>query len=684
MEGTTHVSQFTEQPDLCLYVPPDEQPSTEITTDQSHRFLDHDHTGSTHGDAHALVQDCGYNSSASSTERSSGDFLREDLDYEELRGVNSRASSRSSISSIPASVFTSSMDGMKSAAVRGSHEDTLSHDWDDPNGKEHGELDEHLRLEPTMRKEHIAFRKTSSVRAMQMHTEDEADSEFLTPPKRRGHRMSEGSSPIKRSPYYSPSGLIAKQKAKKELPLVLLHCNLLPPSLPIPGLVHYPDQKVLKEILPPEYWRRWKLLEEKIGSVVLRERGVLISHPEDMYDLLEERLLESLELQRPRLDHGHFLGHEEVDTDRDDQSMTEESATDDEQGEQCPDCGGRVVRHSNTGRKWEIRVFAANGLMRAGAWAAAWKGMEKVDVEVGLWLPSGVRRELEKRLSEGDMSHVGNRLQVPQLQEVVVAMGSTAHDHPYHSENLTSPNGAPKLLTAQKEERSSLPSPKKTIPQEHLKRDRPVYSQSPTAEIELQTLLVNYIRVLASDRRNVAICLLSILVIFCGVNIRPTAAASQLQPFPPEMLDTVPQPAMSPMQQSPAVWASPTSSVNGGLESSEVRIASVSSAHQHTFQVTSSQTATSYSASSESTEALEKDLANPDISSDGTPPKETASVNPEAASEKNSISMRPIDLSEYSVLLELTAGPVGFTNLVDPMAEPFSNDDQGLKTSLMV
>jgi hypothetical protein len=572
------------------------------------------------------------------------------------------------------------MDGIKSAVSRGSPHDMLSHPWDDHKDKEHGGLEEQLRLVPTMLKQHSAFRKTSSVRAMQMHTEDEGDGEFLTPPKRRGHRMSEGSSPIKRSPYYSPSGLVAKQKVKKELPLVLLHCNLLPPSLPIPGLVRYPDQKVLKEVLPLVYWRRWKLLEEKVGSVVLRERGVLISHPEDMYDLLEERLLESLELQRPRLDHGHFLGHEEVDTDRDDQSVTEESATDDEQGEQCPDCGGHIVRHSNAGRKWEIRVFAANGLMRAGAWAAAWKEMEKVDVEVGLWLPSEVRRELEKRLSEGDVSHTGNRLQVQQLQEAVVEKGLTAHDHPFHSQNLTS-NDTPKLLIAQREERTSLSSSQNSIPQEHVKPDRPIYSPSSAGEIELQTLLVNYIRVLASDRRNVAVFLLSILVIFCAINIRPTAAASHLQHYPLEMLDNIPHPTMSPMQQSPAVWASPTSSAK---ETSEVRIASVSSAYQHTSQAPLSQTTSSYSADMESTEAPVKDLAKVEISLDVTRPKETAAVVAEAVSEKSSTPMRPVDPIDYPVMLDSTAGPVGSTDQVEPVVETSSNNDQEAATSLTV
>ncbi|KAK6823989.1 hypothetical protein RU639_006394 [Aspergillus parasiticus] len=572
-----------EESDLCLYVPSDEQPSTVGTAHLFHRISDHNETSSTHGNTHVLPQDCGYNSSASSTERSSSDFHGGDLDYEELQDVNSRASSRSSISSIPASVLTNPISGVKSAVVRRSQQDMLSRSWGDHNENEHGEMEERLGLTPTVRKHHGAFRKSSSVRAMQMHTEDEGDGEYLTPPKRRGgHRMSDGSSQLKRSPYYSPTGLMAKQKSKKDYPLVLLHCNLLPPSLPIPGLVDYPDQKILREVLPPEYWKRWKLLEEKIGSVVLRERGVLISHPEDMYDLLEERLLESLELQRPRFDHGHFLGHEEADTDRDSQSMAEESATDDEQGEQCLDCGGRVVRHSETGRKWEIRVFAANGLMRAGAWAAAWREMEKVDVEVGLWLPSEVRRELEKRLFEGEMSHPSNRLQAPQLKELVNDRSTKVHTDPAHSQAPVLEVDRPKFLTARSVERSRLsPAPEKTLPQEHRQSGRTSYPRSPAAEIELQTLLVNYIRVLASDRRNVAIALLTVLVVFFALNTRPTATPAHLQPFPPDMLEMVSRSTISPLQHSPAIWENPTGSIKKDVTTSEVRAAAVSAAHQH-------------------------------------------------------------------------------------------------------
>ncbi|KMU82467.1 hypothetical protein CIHG_00249 [Coccidioides immitis H538.4] len=134
-----------------------------------------------------------------------------------------------------------------------------------------------------------------------------------------------------------------------------------------------------------------------------RDRAVLISHPQEAYDVLEERLLESLELIRPRLAYGHFFGSEDGKGSSGDNDSDEESecVIDAGEGAKCRDCGHTVLKNPEGGeRKWEVRIYAANGLMRAGAWAAAWKDMEKVDVEVGLWLPVDIRRDLERRMLE--------------------------------------------------------------------------------------------------------------------------------------------------------------------------------------------------------------------------------------------------------------------------------------------
>ncbi|GCB26067.1 hypothetical protein AAWM_08952 [Aspergillus awamori] len=541
----------------------------------------HAEIGPSNEDTQMLIHDGGYNSSDSSTHHS-GHALNGDLD-EDLRHQRSRASSRSSVSSIPASVLTNMADGMKTAI----HDNMLSHNWQDHDIKAHSKLDGHLR---SMRHREAAFRKPSSVKAMQMHTEDEGDDDFLNPPKRRGGQRfsdisirSAGSSPLRKFHHYSPSGSAGKPKVKKEYPLVLLHCNLLPPSLPVPGAMGYHNQKILQEVLPPEYWRRWKLLEEKVGSGVLRERGVLISHPEDLYDLLEERLLESLELQRPRLDHGHFLGHDENDSEGDDQSLRE-SATDEEEGEECPDCGGHVVRHNNEGRKWEIKVFAANGLMRAGAWAAAWKEMEKVDVEVGLWLPSEIRRELERRLLEQEMDHFENRLQVPHFQAPEHEMSAEVRRPSLHGRTPSSAIEEPSPFVPEKIE-SAPATEKEAAPEQQM--PVPQYVPRSSDDIDLQTLLVNYVRVLASDRRNVAIAVLSFLVLFLAVNSGPQANQSALRPFPQDILEAASASTsiMSPMHSSSARWDKPTSCASSSIETQHIGgISSITSSSREILQ----------------------------------------------------------------------------------------------------
>ncbi|KAI5297161.1 hypothetical protein KEM55_005062 [Ascosphaera atra] len=182
------------------------------------------------------------------------------------------------------------------------------------------------------------------------------------------------------------SSRMSTTRIEEEYPLVLLHCTLLPPSLSLTNGVGLPSEKILKDVLPEKYWRRWKLLEDKVvSSGVLRERGLLIPHPEGEYGLLEERLLESLELtaSSSSLSSGNH----------NDEKARRKAAG-------SKDGGGSSTPTSDSGRKWEVRVYAANGLMRAGAWAAAWREMEKVDVEISVALPVGIKRELERRVIE--------------------------------------------------------------------------------------------------------------------------------------------------------------------------------------------------------------------------------------------------------------------------------------------
>ncbi|KAJ6031796.1 hypothetical protein N7540_002528 [Penicillium herquei] len=472
--------------------------------------------GSATDDSQLASRDYEYNSSISSTRHSSSDIFGREIDVE-LEHMNSRTSSRSSFSSMPASVL---IHPIKSMPPMDLHEKMVGYTIEESEAS-FGDFDDPPRTMRTIRPREAAFRKPSSVRAMQMHTEDEGEEEdYLTPPRRRAGIRSPGSSGMKRSPYYSPNTSSNKPKAKKEYPLVLLHCNLLAPSLPVPGAAEPQNQELVEEVLPTQYWKRWRRLQEKAGSGVLRDRGVLISHPEDLYDMLEERLLESLELQRARVHQGHFLGHEGSGPGSDGElSENDESETDGEQGEECLDCGGRVLRTSDTNRKWEIRVFAANGLMRAGAWAAAWKEMEKVDVEVGLWLPSDVRRALEKRMAEARAAAPRQEMQLipipvpepPVTQKVESRRQSVQESTRSFSGVSATPASLPALMPA---------PPPDQFPD--------IRWQEPEHQIALGTLMFNYIRVLASDKRNIALVAMSLLVGFLATRAQPH---EQLQPI---------------------------------------------------------------------------------------------------------------------------------------------------------
>lgn len=525
MDSSAHISDHILSPKPCAPHSKDKFLSSFAT---SHLPSEN---GSTIDHGQLPGRDYEYSSSSSSARHSTSDVFGREMD-DELSQMKSRASSRSSMSSIPASVLVHSLDQIKSTSSRNSHEMPPTYTLEDDEAS-FGGFDGPPKSIRTIRQREAAFRKPSSVRAMQMHTEDEADDdEYLTPPRRRPGMRSPGSSPLKRSPYYSPNASTNKPKVKKEFPLVLLHCNLLAPSLPVAGAAEPQNQKIVEEVLPIPFWKRWRRLQDKVGSGVLRDRGVLISHPEDLYDVLEERLLESLELQRSRLHQGHFLGQEDSGPGSEGElSDKGESETDGEQGEECPDCGGRVLRHSDSNRKWEIKVFAANGLMRAGAWAAAWKEMEKVDVEVGLWLPSDVRRALEKRLAEEGAVNAVSQSSPAIDQTAMFGMDSRRLSVQTHARTVSDTGSL----------HTGVRSPKAPTDCE-VTTEQINGNGNKQSEIALQTLVVNYIRVLASDRRNVALVVMSILVVFLALGSRPQHLPSQspIRHFPQGTAESAP------------------------------------------------------------------------------------------------------------------------------------------------
>jgi hypothetical protein len=286
----------------------------------------------------------------------------------------------------------------------------------------------------TPRKERPRFRNPESVRAMQMssppllptveHSRERLKGSYkLMTPSRSGRSETpvskkSGSRRSSIREHASPIPTPTPQQA----PLVLLHVTILPPQVPY-------SHDLMVRIMPEWLIENYKLLEEKLQDIILMRRGLLIPHPRDEYDLLEERILESLELKTPRiLKCGHFVPPED-DTDKEDEdddvsvlddntgrgsrmsggTFTEErewkeGPLDAADASTCTDCHGELKRPGKGvgagKRRWDIKIYAANGLMRSNAWMACWNDMERCDVEISPWIPDDLRKTLERRVLE--------------------------------------------------------------------------------------------------------------------------------------------------------------------------------------------------------------------------------------------------------------------------------------------
>lgn len=296
---------------------------------------------------------------------------------------------------------------------------------------------------PTSRETRLPFRTPSAVRAMQMSSPTPSVFTGASPrsgKRQAGHSFGSASrNSFLQSPsgstQYSPKGRTTPSRLKprrEEPPLVLLHVTLLPlrwmwgdvldeldivdgKALDESGHLYEASQQV-KRIRDS-----WRQLQDCLGDMVF-ERGVLIPHPQDDYEVLEERLLEALELpllRRARiLDCGHYLGYSNMmeDADYDDDSddgytsETSRRAKEDKK-HWCKTCKSDIKYESlGAGRVFRVKVYASNGLLKANAWEACWKTMERVDVEVEPILELAVQAELE-RLADIQAEERQSRLQ---------------------------------------------------------------------------------------------------------------------------------------------------------------------------------------------------------------------------------------------------------------------------------
>ena len=442
-----------------------------------------------------------------------------DDDYSLQKPVKECTSSRSSISSFPASVihnvpFTDTEDAGFRTSSRSQNTDRMS--------KSPAYLS--------------AFRNPSSVRALQLESEY-ADSDTPNIRNSSGTRRSPRpsyfsrnsgsahSSPTKRTSRPGTPRQQSSSKLKKEFPLVLLHCSLLPPAVAARGPLV--SEEILEAVLPEEYRKRWKLLQDKVAkNSEVRQRGVLISHPREDYDLLEERLLETLELERPIIRNGHYLGSKSNGSDSGFESSSQngsEDVTDDEEKpekeprDRCPDCGQAVSCNAEQERRWEVKVFAANGLMRSGAWSAAWEEMEKVDVEVGVWMPEDVRTEVEERLKALQAKEDAERLieEPPSAKKSRRKRSYTARLK--HDERMKEIYGdSPKEPTQEEIDglADAIPiqvnPPERSRPTADAGTNRQAVSQS---QEDFPSFMKRHFDAMWSDQKNLAILLLSLMVL---------------------------------------------------------------------------------------------------------------------------------------------------------------------------
>lgn len=328
-------------------------------------------------------------------------------------------------------------------------------------------------------------------------------------------------------------------EAEKEYPLVLLHVTLLPVEL------RWSAESML-EVLPPNVIENLQLLRSKVSETILH-RGILIPHPREEYELLEDRLLEALELKKERVTKcGHFRARSSASSSSSAEGSVKSADSgvafniDDEEVEQCATCNSPVksaaIAADVHGSKWSIKVFAANGLMRAPAWTAAWSEMERVDVEILPWINEGLRKQLDT-MAEREEADERQRREEEEahIKQVVEEQVRIAHEERKRldeEERARSIQYSPMPLDVQPEAGQKPPTQQSHLPQ--------VYR---AADIPLSMLLKNYIFLLAQDKRNVAMFALAMLAFW--LSLRGAVSQAPILDFAAfPSVNAVPRPTM--------------------------------------------------------------------------------------------------------------------------------------------
>ena len=303
----------------------------------------------------------------------------------------------------------------------------------------------------------------------------------------------------------------------------------------------------MRKVLPREILDSIAMLKSRVSEAVLA-RGVLIPHPEEEIDVLVERLLEGLELgddanDRDSCEYGfggrRSFGSEGLggDDERADSALGGllEEYEDGKRG-----AGGAFGSRAENGEKrWEVKIYAANGLMRASAWAAAWGEMERVDVEILPRISDRMRQELdsvqeeenrraqscseEKRVADMEkreealrQAEESQNRRIWELEQRLSLEQQMRNAHLANTALPTATPSKPPMQRSKSNDSDGRPSSDTTLPQAY----RP-------KEIPLDVLVRNYIYLLVQDRRNMVIVLLGLLTLF--FSLRSPAVAAHVQ-----------------------------------------------------------------------------------------------------------------------------------------------------------
>ncbi|KAH0416140.1 hypothetical protein KCU90_g13946, partial [Aureobasidium melanogenum] len=278
-------------------------------------------------------------------------------------------------------------------------------------------------------------------------------------------------------------------------PLVLLHVTVLPPRLPW-------NRTVLDAVLPPELKRQFGVLRAATSGLVA-QRGILIAHPREEFELLEESVLEALDLLPER------IGYDGQYRPRTPSTITESETGDDDEDADVQPCD--TCQRIHVGDAWSVRVYAANGLMRAGAWAACWSEMERVDCEVRPCISEHINRRLdEMQMAEDIANEQGSHMPAAQLiHERQTIRTPKRHVQP----DPTAPILESAVVTANKQRSPETQSNSPTTPRpaSALQNDLPpIYCSK---DVPLGLLLRNYLYLMLRDRRNIAILFLGLTLL---------------------------------------------------------------------------------------------------------------------------------------------------------------------------